>query len=184
MAMSPSGRKAKGKKYEEKIANILHEMFMEHHKPYRALFEQVGNDELRPKRDFASGNMGGSHGDINLNLMKPFFPYSMECKHWASLDLSLNSMIKESIKSLKDVYDLQCVPKAFECGLTPLVVFSANRTKQFCMLQMSFDNIGHPLYEYLRAQMIPFVFTSGFYILEFQEFVNYAMFVDQHVTKS
>ena len=91
--MKPSARKQKGKNYEEKIAASIHDNLILNNNEYRTLFETVGNDKLKPRRDSSSGNFVDSHGDIDLNLAKKFFPFSIECKHWKTLDLSLNSIL-------------------------------------------------------------------------------------------
>lgn len=139
--MKVGGQKAKGKKYEDKIAKMLQSHFIENHTEYRELFEKVGNDELKPKRDFSSGTTMGAHGDINLNLLKNYFPYSIECKHWASLDVTINAILKGKLTSLESIWKAQAVPKANHCKLHPLVVFSGNRTEIFCMIEARKDII-------------------------------------------
>lgn len=129
--MSPSGRKTKGKKYEEKIAKDLHDFLMENNPEYQVLFEQVGNPRMAPSRDTSSGTFKGSFGDIELNVAYKFFPFSVECKHWKSLDLSINSLLSAKIKQLEGFWHDQALPNALKSGLLPVVVFKANRTEDF-----------------------------------------------------
>lgn len=170
MAMSPRGLKAKGKKYEDKIAAFLHTFFLEHSEAYKEIFEHVDNDELRPKRDFASGNLNGSHGDINLNLLKKWFPYAIECKHWKTLDLSLNSIIKGQIAALEKIWEEQCVPKAQECGLHPLIVFRANRTEDFALFRAGARN--EEFLTDIWCSAYNFVRVNDFIIMNIKEFIK------------
>lgn len=123
--------KVKGKKYEDKIAADLHASLIILNEDYRDLYETVGNEKLKPRRDASSGNYVDSHGDIDLNLGKKFYPFSIECKHWADLDLSINSILSGKIKVLENFWYKQAVPKSLETGLHPLVVFKGNYTKDF-----------------------------------------------------
>lgn len=129
--MSPSGRKSKGKKFEEKIASDLHNFLTENNPEYKDLYEQVGNPRMKPQRDASSGTFVGSFGDIDLNVAFKFFPFSVECKSWKSLDLSINSLLKGKIKVLEGFWNEQALPNAERSGLLPLVVFKANRTDDF-----------------------------------------------------
>ena len=165
--MSPRARKQKGKGFEDKIAKILHEHFMNNSEGYKSLFDSVDNKELRPKRDFASGNLSGSHGDINLNLLKSFFPYSIECKHWASLDVALNALIQGKMTSLESIWKAQAVPKAKECKLTPCLVFAANRTEKFCFVLAD-----EKIIEKCLSAEINFVKSKKFVIIKFEDFLT------------
>lgn len=127
--------KTKGKSYETKIAKLLQKWFYENNMEYKSLFNMINNEDLAPKRDSSSGTFVSSSGDIELGLLKNFFPYSIECKHWKSLDLTLNQILKNDAKSVKDVFYNQCVPAANKKNLKPIVVFSANRTEIFCFLE-------------------------------------------------
>lgn len=130
--MTPSGRKQKGKTYENKIAADIHNFLLAKNEAYRNLYETLGNENLKPRRDASSGTFIGSLGDIDLGLAKKFFPFAIECKHWKILDLSLNSILSDKIKSLVTVWMDQALPKGRETGLLPLIVFKANRTEDFC----------------------------------------------------
>ena len=132
--MSPRARKSKGKKYETKIASVLHQFFVDKIPEYDILTQEHDDDKLKPSRDFASGNFSNSDGDINLGLLRKYFPFSIECKHWKTLDLSLNSLLNNKIKILINVYEEQAQEKAKQtAGLVPIVVFAANRTSNFCL---------------------------------------------------
>ncbi len=124
--------KGKGKKYEDKIALILHKYFYTNFQPYKELFDSVGNPEVRPKRDSSSGTFKNSDGDIDLGLLKKFFPFSIECKHRKELNFPLNTFLSDSNKILSEIWKKQVIPKSEQNNLLPIIVFSANRTKIFC----------------------------------------------------
>lgn len=130
--MKPSARRQKGKNYENKIADLIHTKLLQSDNEYQKLFESVGNDSLKPKRDYSSGNFIDSDGDIDLGLAKKFFPFSIECKNWKTLDLSINTLLQKKITSLTKVWTEQALPQASRRELTPLIVFKANRTENFC----------------------------------------------------
>lgn len=130
--MTPSAKKAKGNKHESKIAEIIHYSLLSQNPKYRSLFEDLADDNLRPKRDYSSGNFLDSQGDVNLGLAKKFFPYSVECKDWKTLDLRLNALLKSNIKVLVNFWHEQCLPNAKKSSLFPLLVFKSNRTENFC----------------------------------------------------
>ena len=129
--MSPSNRKTKGKKYEEKIATDIQNFLMENNPEYRELYESVGNENLKPQRDASSGTFVRSQGDIELGLAMKYFPFSIEAKSWKTLDLSLNSLLNGKIKNLEGFWYDQALPNAIRSGLLPVVVFKANRTTDF-----------------------------------------------------
>lgn len=163
--MSPSNKKTKGKVYETKVADEIHYKLMTLNAGYKALFEDIADDALRPKRDYSSGNFLDSHGDINLGLAKKFFPFSIECKHWKSLDLSLNAMMKSNLASLIKIWEEQVLPKSKETGLLPLLTFKANRTEDFVF------------YDKGALQMIPigrFVKIDNWIICLLSDFINEA----------
>lgn len=129
--MGPSARRNKGKKYEEKIAKDLHDFLMANNPEYLTLFESVGNPRMAPARDTSSGTFKGSFGDIDLNVAFRFFPFSVECKAWKSLDLSINTLLSGKIKILESFWNEQALPNAEKSDLLPVVVFKANRTDDF-----------------------------------------------------
>jgi hypothetical protein len=134
MAMSPSARKQKGKVFEEKIAKKIHEHLMEYNQEYCNLYNSLGNENLKPKRDFSSGNFNNSDGDIDLGLAKKYVPFSIEAKHHKDLDLTLNAIMNGKISKLEGIWKEQVLPKAEETGLKPLIIFRANRTSDFCFM--------------------------------------------------
>ena len=163
--MTPRAKKSKGNKHETRIAEEIHYTLLSLNPKYKSLFEDLADDNLRPKRDYSSGNFLDSQGDINLGLAKNFFPYSIECKHWKSLDLSLNALLKQNISSLVKVWNEQTVTKAREIGLTPLVVCRGNRTEDFCF------------YDKEVVKLIPigrFVKIDNWIICLFKDFINEA----------
>ena len=127
-----SYNRQKGNKFETRIADKIHIKLLEKSKEYVNIFESIGNEEIKPKRDFASGNFSSSDGDIDLGIAKKFFPVSIECKNWKTLDISLNSLFKRKFASLIKIWGEQALPKARSTGLLPVVVFKANRTEDFC----------------------------------------------------
>lgn len=132
--MLPSNRKQKGKNYEQKVSDILHTFFYSNYPEYKSLYDNLGNDTLKPQRDKSSGNYSNSDGDIELNILKKFFPFSIECKHHATLTLSLHSLLSEKITALVKIYKQQ-EKFAADRNLLPLVVFRANRTDDFIFIK-------------------------------------------------
>ncbi|WP_298751881.1 hypothetical protein [uncultured Arcobacter sp.] len=163
--MKPQNRKTKGKKYEQKVADYLHEMFYEHNKTYKGVFDKYGNDQLKPRRDSSSGTFNTSVGDIELGLLSTFFPYSIECKHHEDLNLSINSIFKGEIKKVINIYEEQCVLASTD-ELKPLLVFKANRTKDFCMF--SLDYIKNDCYTHTT-----YLKYDKYIIMLFNDFVDY-----------
>lgn len=129
--MTPGAKKQKGNKFETKIADLIHAKLLQQNPEYQKLFEEVGHDRIKPQRDASSGNFVNSHGDIDLNLAKNFFPFSIECKFWKSLDLKLNSLMNDKLASLITVWNEQALPNSIKTGLKPLIVFTANYTSDF-----------------------------------------------------
>lgn len=144
--MTPSQRKQKGKSYEDKIAKYLHKKLFEKYKGYKELFELVENPRLAPQRDFSSGTFVNSQGDIDLGIAKKFFPFSIECKHWKNLDLTINSILTKKITSLTKIWREQANRKAKEVGLHPLIIFKANYTKDFVFYDHGGMNVTPPVH--------------------------------------
>lgn len=132
-----SNCKVKGKKFEEQIATIIHKYFLAHNNNYSKLFKLVGNESLKPKRDSSSGNFTNSNGDVELGLLRKFFPVSIECKHHKDLNLSLNQLLSGDVSKLTKIYLGQAVVSAEKVGLLPIVVFKANYTKTFCFWNLT-----------------------------------------------
>lgn len=139
--MKPSNCKAKGKKFEEQIADKIHKYFLQHNEEYKKLFILAGNEQLKPKRDSSSGNFTNSNGDVELGLLRKFFPVSIECKHHKDLNLPLNLLLSDNIGKLFKIYFDQAVISAEKVGLLPIVVFKANYTKTFCFWHLPVFNL-------------------------------------------
>jgi len=123
--------KEKGKKFETKIAKQINESLMSFNPTYKNLVEMVDNKNVLPKRDSSSGVFATANGDIELGIAKSFFPFSIECKDHKDLDLSINSIFKNKIKKIYDIWYNQCIPNARKASLEPLMIFKANRTETF-----------------------------------------------------
>ncbi len=156
--------KAKGKKFETKIAKILHSKLMENVSQYKNLVEAVNNENVLPKRDASSGIYASSNGDIELGIAKQFFPFSVECKDHKDLDLSINSIFKNKIKKVYDIWFKQCVPNAIKADLKPLMIFKANRTEDFVIHEKGLLN--EELYNvYIKL-------NNGLIMTLFDEFID------------
>jgi len=129
--MTPSARKTKGKRLEDRISDKIHDKLMSDVPSYKALYEQFNDPKLRPRRDASSGASNDSDGDINLGIASKVFPFSVECKDWASLDLNLNQLISGKIKSLERIMEEQVAIKIATKNLKPIIVFKALRTIDF-----------------------------------------------------
>lgn len=164
--LTPSGKKSKGKKFETKIADSLHNYLMDNIPEYKNLYEQFNDPKLAPRRDASSGADLLSDADINLGIAKNFFPFAMECKDWKTLDLPLNAMMSDKIKILTTVWNDQAVPKCDGTDLTPLVVFKALRTKDYCF------------YDSTVIQLIPedrFIKMGKYIICLWEDFMRMAI---------
>lgn len=137
MAKGRFDGKGKGKSYENKTAAKLHDLLMENSNWYLTTFKVLENDAIKPKRDASSGTYKDSDGDIALNLAKKIFPFSIECKHRRDLNLSIDQLLKNGGKLLRKVLDEQANGNAERAGLTPLIVFSGNRTGMYAYFDIS-----------------------------------------------
>jgi hypothetical protein len=153
--------KTKGKKFETKIANEIHEHLKSTNPKYCKIVEMVDNDNVLPKRDSSSGIFTTSNGDIELGIAKPFFPFSVECKDHKDLDLSINSIFKSKIKKLYDIWYHQCIPNARKASLTPLMIFKANRTETFTICNIESININKcEIYIKLKDDLVMVLFED------------------------
>lgn len=123
--------KVKGKKFEANTAKQIHESLLINNLQYKNLVEMVDNKNVLPKRDSSSGVFATANGDIELGIAKQFFPFSVECKDHKDLDLSINSIFRDKIKKIYDIWYQQCELNAKKANLKPLMVFKANRTETF-----------------------------------------------------
>lgn len=133
-------RKTKGKNFEEKIANLIHNSLIENLPAYKRLDEEIGNKNIRPHRDATSGASNKSEGDIALGMAMNFFPFSLELKDWKSLtDIDINSIFKGKCSSIFKVWSEQCVPNANKASeyhnkkLFPMQIWKGLRTINFTM---------------------------------------------------
>lgn len=131
--------KTKGKTFETKVADFLHGTFYVNNSQYKDLFDSVGHNQIKPRRDSSSGTFKTSTSDIELGLLKNFFPYSVECKDWKTLDISIDAIAKGKIKVIVDIFEKQCKPVAEKSNLIPVVVFKANRTGWFLFTEEEKD---------------------------------------------
>lgn len=119
-------QKQKGKSYENKIAEYIHNTLYEKCSEYKELFDHCKNDNLKPKRDSSSGTFKHSDNDIDLGLAKKFMPFSIECKHHAKInDVTINALLSDKnawfIKTMEQAKD-------HSKGLIPIIFFRGNRT--------------------------------------------------------
>jgi hypothetical protein len=140
MAKTPRSRKQKGKKFEQQVAQFIHEWFLRNNPRYRKLIAKIGNNKLLehlvlPNRDYASGSSARHKADINLGLLYKFFPYLIETKKWEKFKLDIFQLFErlktrkcELLKILEDTAQkAEYMTKRYKTPLYPLVVFSANR---------------------------------------------------------
>ena len=126
-------QKVKGKRFESKVGNLLHEFFLENHNRYRDMYEETG---IKPTRSFSSGADIKEHGDIMLGLLRQIFPFSIECKHHKDLNLTLQNILGGSKQKLFAIWENQVLPKSQEQNLKPLLIFKANLTNIFVMCRL------------------------------------------------
>lgn len=137
--MKASGKKTKGKAYETKISEMIHESLL-NIPEYKKLCEEFNDPKMIPHRNSSSGAEKDALGDIDLGLARKYLPLFIECKHWKTLDLSLNEIFK-GCKILIDVYEKQARPKANK--LIPVVVFKGNRTRDFVFTEAEHILVRH-----------------------------------------
>ncbi len=161
-------RKERGKKYEKRIAEKIHQALLSNTEEYKHLFETLENPELKPQRDSSSGTFTRSTGDISLGLAQKYFPFCVEVKDWKSLDISLDSIFKKKIKSLTTIWEKQIVPASTKAGLTGLLVFKAQRTLDFCFIPI--DQMVKLKLE--REDFTAIIYSSMWVIMGFDEFLK------------
>ena len=118
----------KGKKFEDKIAKVIHNILWERYEDYREAVKQF--PKLKVQRDRDSGNRPDSIGDIETYFS--WFPYSIECKHHKDLNFSVSSILQGKVESLLKIFRKH-EEYARERGKLPLLVFRANRTIDMVM---------------------------------------------------
>ncbi len=163
----------RGKKFEKRIAEKIHQACLTHNEEYKKLYETLENSELKPQRDSSSGTFARSTGDISLGLAQKFFPLCCECKDWKSLDLSIDSIFKEKIKSLTGIWNKQIIPAMNKARLSQgLLVFKAQRTLDYCF--MPFDQyLAHiPFHNFTDKIDSILIVNQKWVILKFDEFIK------------
>ena len=136
--MSSSSCKQKGSKFEKQIAKSLHESCMMYVTEYKQIFEQLGNDSLKPSKDAYSGKNKNSDSDINLGLAKKWIPLAIEAKHHACMLYSINNVINGRMSEIFEAF-LQSKIHSEENKkekLTPVVMFKGNNMKALCLFDI------------------------------------------------
>lgn len=130
-------QKEKGKSFENKTAKFIHEYLFKNNEDYRALYETIGNVNVKPRREKSSGTAKDSDNDIDLGIALKFFPYSVECKHHKVVtDFTLNAIIDNKLSWLEKVFK-QAETHGNAKNLTPLIVFRGNYTVDFCAIKIN-----------------------------------------------
>jgi len=168
-------RKERGKKYEKRIAEKIHQALLLHNTEYKHLYETLENPELKPQRDSSSGTFTRSTGDIDLGLARKFFPFTTECKDWKSLDITLDAIFKQKIKSLTSIWNKQIIPAMNKTELEGILVFKAQRTLDFCFLPV--DKM--PQVFLNRDNFTSIVYSSKWIIAKFDEFIKTYLTMDK-----
>ena len=150
--MRPRSRKQKGKKFEEQVAEIIHNKFYQLIPEYRDFFDKLDNESkklLKPIRDFISGISPEHKSDIRLNFAQKFFPFKIECKKWEEFkNYSIYDIFskKSFFSKLKKIYieqlkineidDLKEILKT-DPFMPRIIVFSSNFVKNpLCFVQI------------------------------------------------
>ena len=129
-------QKDKGKKFENKIAEMIHKYLYDNVVEYQNLYESMGNVNLKPRREKSSGTAKEADNDVDLGLGMKFFPYSVECKHHKCIsDITLNTLMDEKFGWIDKVME-QAKTHGKIKKLTPLIVFRGNRTVDFCCIRL------------------------------------------------
>ena len=129
-------QKDKGKKFENKIAEFIHQYLYDNIVEYQNLYEAMGNVNLKPRREKSSGTAKEADNDVDLGLAMKFFPYSVECKHHKCIsDVTLNTLMDEKFGWIDKVME-QAETHGKIKKLTPLIVFRGNRTLDFCCINI------------------------------------------------
>lgn len=129
-------QKDKGKKFESKIAEFIHQYLYDNIVEYQNLYEAIGNVNLKPRREKSSGTAKEADNDVDLGLAMKFFPYSVECKHHKCIsDVTLNTLMDEKFGWIDKVME-QAETHGKIKKLTPLIVFRGNRTVDFCCMRL------------------------------------------------
>ena len=125
--------KRKGKRFEDKIAKVIHEYLYNHCEKYKKLIDEI-DVSAGLKRDSDSGISPTSKGDIDLGIAVKIFPFSIECKKRNDLEINLKNMFKLSKSKLKSIYEKQAKTKAQDHDTYPLLIFSKNYSDDYVFL--------------------------------------------------
>lgn len=162
-------QKNKGKAFEKKIASFIHKLLYENVEEYKNLYDNLGNVNLKPKRESSSGTMKDADNDIDLGLGLKFFPYSIECKHHKCItETTLNALLDNKFSWIETVFR-QANNHAELKKLLPLVIFRGNRTVDFVAFKMKDIDILNLLIE----NKINFIIYNGIVIGKLEEISKY-----------
>lgn len=159
-------QKQKGKSYENKIADYLHDMLYAHVEEYKKFYNDFGNVNLKPRREKSSGTSKDADNDIDLGIASKWLNFSIECKHHKSVnEISLNAILDDKMSWLDKVMQ-QAQTHADTKQLLPVAIFRGNRTKDFVCVNISdfpelFQNI----------HLINYIVVKSFLILKLDDFM-------------
>ena len=132
--MKRSSAVRKGKRYEDRVASIIHQRLLKEEEYRRTIKEYK---DLIVKRDRDSGNRPDSYGDIFVPFS--WFPYSIECKHHKDMNFNISQLLSGNISKLKKIYN-DHEDYARSRGRIPVVVFRGNRTRDFVCIGRDYCN--------------------------------------------
>ena len=166
----PRSRKQKGKKLEEKVSDIIHEILYKLCKKYRIEFDK--NEKIRPRRDFSSGTFKHNPCDIELNYAYTFLPFCIECKNWSEFKTySIFDLFKENSKLLSTLIKIY---NDYKKDLLPdnsirLVVFKSDYTDILVLCKL--EHIPNQIIDNLTIKFIDK--RRGFIITKLEDFIEH-----------
>ena len=163
-------QKDKGKKFENKIAEMIHKYLYDNVVEYQNLYEAMENVNLKPRREKSSGTAKEADNDIDLGLGMKFFPYSVECKHHKVVtEVTLNTILDEKFGWIDKVME-QAETHGKIKKLTPLIVFRGNRTVDFCCMRLE-DTLQIRDYTYDVNNYV--IYKNKYLICKFEELLPF-----------
>jgi len=195
--MRPRSRKQKGKKFEEQVAEIIHNKFYQSIPEYKNFFDSLDEESkklLKPIRDFISGISPEHKSDIRLNFAQKFFPFKIECKKWEEFknysvyDIFLKKSFFSKLKKIyteqlkiDEINNLKEILKT-DPFMPGIIVFSSNFIKTpLCFVQIGkYQNTAlliHKLEKFSNGGELKFFLvkenTNRYIILEFEKFLDF-----------